>query len=375
LLSSVRGGREEFLHDGGSWVVMFDGSRTQWARVGDGGTRSDDGLTGKRTLTGIRLVKFQAPQHEVEQVVPTLEVKIAGQRTDIVEEGLAGWEGLADELIFCIAHPEHGMEQQGEQIEGSEQGGQMLFAVSEVVGQMVALGLQGIVVFVFHFPTGTPGLDDIGDVVGGNFVVGGKGIFVDNGAVGAGRGELTPVHLQGIVTVTQGDLVDETIGIGLCLFAPTARLGQGLHATGDVDTGDPLVEGLVGIGFAYQHEVEPLREDRLTQGLAGVEVIAQHTSPQCAIACAMLGEPAFGGGVLAILLAVPVLGDNEFGLQRDDGALFRGGDDWGDDGMGVGGLITMVRLGALCTMDLPGGVVLGAIQCDQQIPIERAKGL
>lgn len=51
--------------------------------------------------------------------------------------------------------------------------------MSEVVLQVVALGLERIVVFVLDFPAGTPGRDDAGNVVLGNREVGDERVVVD----------------------------------------------------------------------------------------------------------------------------------------------------------------------------------------------------
>ncbi len=62
------------------------------------------------------------------------------------------------------------------------------------------------------FPTGPPGAHQLNDVMAGNPVIGGKGVFVEHFPLRIGRGQLTPVHLQRLLAVAQGDLVDEAIG-------------------------------------------------------------------------------------------------------------------------------------------------------------------
>ena len=49
------------------------------------------------------------------------------------------------------------MQEKGEQIEGGQQGGQMLFPVPEVVFQMIPFGFERIVVLVLDFPARAPG--------------------------------------------------------------------------------------------------------------------------------------------------------------------------------------------------------------------------
>ena len=48
------------------------------------------------------------------------------------------------------------MEQQRKDVESGEERGEML-AVAKIVFQVVAFGLKGVIVFVFHLPPGATG--------------------------------------------------------------------------------------------------------------------------------------------------------------------------------------------------------------------------
>jgi len=87
------------------------------------------------------------------------------------------------------------MEQERQDIESRQERGEMLLAVSKVVFQVVALGFQGIVILIFHFPARPTGKDDLCDRLIGEGVIGSEGIFVGNFAIRAGEGEFTPVDL------------------------------------------------------------------------------------------------------------------------------------------------------------------------------------
>lgn len=92
------------------------------------------------TLVGIWDIDFQAAQHEIQQGIEVLEANIAGQSLDMLEEHFAAWQFCADQLVLGIYHVEHGVEQEGQQIQGHQQCRQILLAVPEVVSQVIALG-------------------------------------------------------------------------------------------------------------------------------------------------------------------------------------------------------------------------------------------
>jgi hypothetical protein len=57
-------------------------------------------------------------------------------------------------------------------------------------------------------------------------------------------------------------------------------------------------------------------QDGLAKRLAGEQVVAEIDRIECGVAPSMRGQPALGGGVLAILLLRAVLRGDEFRLQR-----------------------------------------------------------
>jgi hypothetical protein len=70
---------------------------------------------------------------------------------------------------------------------------------------------------------------------------------------------------------------------------------------------DPVVEGLVRVGLADEQEVAVVQERAPTEGLMGVEIVAQEGEGARVIAGGMVLQPAFGGGQFAILFGVAIL--------------------------------------------------------------------
>ena len=141
---------------------------------------------------------------------------------------------------------------------------------------------------------------------------------------------------------------------------------------------DPLVEVGVRVGFAGEEEVRALKQDAATEGLMGVEIVAQKRDVVVQarqIARGLLVQPAFGGGDFAVLLVVAVLRGDELRAQRD-GVLLAGGDDHrGDRAVVVGDLAALVfDASNSWAMDVLGGEIPGAVQRDRRRAPERLEG-
>ena len=65
-------------------------------------------------------------------------------------------EELPDRPITLIDQVKDGVPQEGQQVEGEQQRRQILLPMPEVVFQMVAFGLEDVVVFVFDLPARPP---------------------------------------------------------------------------------------------------------------------------------------------------------------------------------------------------------------------------
>ena len=72
----------------------------------------------------------------------------------------------------------------------------------------------------------------------------------------------------------------------------------------------------MGLAQAHEDEVERVEPRLAAEGLVGVEVVAEQRGGGFPEQLEIRLEPSLGGGDLAILLVVPVLGDDELGAQR-----------------------------------------------------------
>jgi len=59
------------------------------------------------------------------------------------------------------------VEEKGQQIEGQQEGCQMLVSMPKVVFEVVAFGFEDIVVLILHFPQGSSSLHNFFDIRAG----------------------------------------------------------------------------------------------------------------------------------------------------------------------------------------------------------------
>jgi hypothetical protein len=121
------------------------------------------GTVGWGKSAGVCVVGSEALLHEAHEEIPVIERQVLQQGAQVFEEGAAGRQRGAHRGVRGVHPVQGGMDQEGQQDQGSEQVGRELFAVSEVVVEMVAIGLEGVVVLVaVGRRTCTPGLSQNG---------------------------------------------------------------------------------------------------------------------------------------------------------------------------------------------------------------------
>lgn len=59
---------------------------------------------------------------------------------------------LSQQLVFFVHQAHDSVEQKSQQVQTEQQGRQELCSLSEIVFEMIAFGLEDIVVFIFDFP-------------------------------------------------------------------------------------------------------------------------------------------------------------------------------------------------------------------------------
>src|SRR5919108_1129545 len=150
--------------------------------------------------------------HEVHQVMPAFKHHITGQGSYILEKRLASCQYLTQYGIALIAPFQHCMGQESQQIEAEHRRREILLAMAEVMLEMVAFGLEDIVVFVFNLPPSTTGVGHLCHVLCAEPVIGDKGVVVELCTrCGIDYGHLDPIDRERMLTALQQDLIDEAI--------------------------------------------------------------------------------------------------------------------------------------------------------------------
>src|SRR5215471_2565210 len=267
------------------------------------------------------------------------------------------------------------MEQKGQQVKAEQKRRQILLAMTKVVLQVVPLGLEHVVVFIFDLPASTTRLSNRHHVVRCQAMIGDTAIVVELlTRSGIGDGDLEPIDRQGIVPTAQEDVVKVVYQRHFREAPiPAARFPHG-HRVGGLPKRYTLIEGGMGVGFARKDEMATMLYDQLTEGLVAVEVVAQEGDPMGRYRLGMFLQPAFARCSFTVLLGLPVLRHDVLRGQGKDLGL-AGADDHGSNG---GMIIEGLAIGELTgetvgAMNGFGGKVGGAIEGHQQLVTKDAK--
>ena len=179
----------------------------------------------------------------------------------------------------------------------------MLVAMAEIVFQVIALRLEGVVIFVFNLPPGPLGLNNLGHSVISNEVMGDEGIVVSDPTVRTADGEFTPVHPQRILSISEGHPIEIAVGPGF-FNGSSPPFDDDRRQVNPLQV---LIEGGVRVRTTDQDEVQLVVDELLTKGLVAIQVIAQHGHLQATEALPMLCQPPLSGGVLTVLFVMAIL--------------------------------------------------------------------
>src|SRR5437879_8520168 len=157
------------------------------------------------------------------------------------------------------------MKQEGQQIEAEHGRREILLAVAEVMFEMVALGLEHVVVFVFNLPPSTTGLCHLGYVRRTETVIGDKGVVIELCTrFGIDHGHLDPIDRERVLPVLQQDIIDEAID---CHFRQ-ATLPTTMFTLGDcalsLPKGQAFIKLSMGVRLTLQEKVRTLVESKST---------------------------------------------------------------------------------------------------------------
>jgi hypothetical protein len=101
-------------------------------------------------------------------------------------------------VVLSVEQIEQRVKKKGQEIEGGQEGCEVLRAMAEVVFEMIALSFEGMVVFILDFPAGAARLHDRRNGFRGERRLGHKGLVVQWCSRGIREREFTPIDGQRI---------------------------------------------------------------------------------------------------------------------------------------------------------------------------------
>ena len=269
-------------------------------------------------------------------MLPALKDHRARQCSDILEKGLASGQHLAQQGICVIAPRQNGMKKTCQEIEAEQKRREVFLPGATVLRDMIALGLEDMVVFMFDFPPPPPRLGSVGPVglregmSGENAVVG--ELFA---RFGMGRGALDPIDRQGPCATAEDDVIARAIdrdGCAAAVPAMSCHRGDGRRV---LPKGHALIARGRRIGLAHTEEVAALLSSQRAQGLVAGEVVAQEGDAMRRDRLGVCVNPAFAGHPLAILFFMTVLGPEACGGDGQHFGASRAHDHWGEGAMSI----------------------------------------
>ena len=186
---------------------------------------------------------FESLHHEVHEPFPAFKVQIGGEGFEVLKEPAPRSDLVANQPVVFIGQFQQGVQPKGQQVHRHQQGGEMLFAVAEVMFQMIAPVLEHVVILVFDLPAGPPGGHQSCHVVSADGPVGDIAVAVKHRPFGVGDGQLAPVEHQRVGSLGQGHAIGPLVVVMLPAVAPAFDpLLQGVQTLALLQALDPFGE-------------------------------------------------------------------------------------------------------------------------------------
>ena len=243
--------------------------------------------------------------------------------------------------------------------------------------QMVARGLEHVVMFVCNLPPSPTGLGHLGHVLCTETVLGEKGIGRELCArFGMEHGQRDPMDCSRLCPVLQQHIIDEARESHCrqaTVPATLRTLGKGSLR---LPKGQAFRELGMRVRLTHQDTVETLLESQRAKRLLAGESIAQPGHVRRDASRRMTLHPPFACGLLTVLCRLPILGHDVCGRSGDALCASRADNDRGNRRMVIQrlpiGKLTSETMG---TMEGLGGKVLRPIQRDEQLMVQHAEGV
>src|SRR3954447_6243880 len=223
-----------------------------------------------------------------QKVVPGEEDQEGGDGSQVFEEPTTGPHLLHRPAPQIFGEIADGMESESQKVQGDEHGGKIVFAVAEIVLEIVSVVLQDVEAFVLDLPACPATGGEVDHRVGTDVEIGDEAVAICDFTGGVDDLNHDPVDDQGVGIAAQRDVAQPAVAVLDPLPPALDRAGQRRQ----IDTGEVFLDRLVGRGLAHEQEMPVHRPHRFADWLAGEQVIAQIDWLQPSMAPAMALKPA-----------------------------------------------------------------------------------
>src|SRR4051812_48970754 len=223
-----------------------------------------------------------------QKVVPGGEDQEGGDGSQVFEEPTTGPHLLHRPAPQIFGEIADGMESESQKVQGDEHGGKIVFAVAEIVLEIVSVVLQDVEAFVLDLPACPATGGQFDHCVVTDVEIGDEAVAICDFTGGVDDLNHEPVDDQGVGIAAQRNVAQPAVAVLEPLPPALDRAGQRRQ----IDTGEVFLDRLVGRGLAHEQEMPVHRPHRFADRLAGEQVIAQIDWLQPSMAPAMALKPA-----------------------------------------------------------------------------------
>jgi len=117
------------------------------------------GEDGARLASGIRQLELR--NHEPHLFLPAVVIPVAGNNTEFLEEPGSPSTGVPQQPVALVGEVKDRVQHKRQDVQRCQRLTEVLATVTEVVLQVVALGLQRVDVLVFNLPACSPRRGDL----------------------------------------------------------------------------------------------------------------------------------------------------------------------------------------------------------------------
>jgi hypothetical protein len=154
---------------------------------------------------------FQPSHHEVHEMAPALKIQISRQRAHVIEKRATRPDLGSQQTIRLVCDFKERMQTKGQQVHRSQKRTEVRLAVTEVVLQVIPLGLEHGVAFILDLPARPSCRHEPDHVLLPDFPVRDEGVVIKQLPIFIGARHFQPVDFQCVLSLCQWHVIGPAI--------------------------------------------------------------------------------------------------------------------------------------------------------------------